>query len=358
MIELLQKLISFDTTQRENVAMEYIEQYIRSLHGNKVIYEKQEIGDNGRYNLIIKNTDHPDIILAWHLDVVPEFSKEQFIPKISGNRLYGRGAIDMKSWVAINLSLIDFMLKHHIKFFVLCYADEESNFLWMKKFVEAYAGKIHPKLTIMTEPTDLKIIGWFRGMASLQLTIKWKSVHSAMKHLGVNAISEYVYFVDYLEKYLQSKDKEGYQSLTNIAELHWGLQKEWLIVWKANMVPDFAQGKFSLRLGHAFSPEWLRAFTQAYFIGQWVEIIDMKIHAMYPPLIQTILKTKYSKYGTVEEGLTFWFSDIQLIKDGIGCDCLLIWPGPIKKAHQADEYVDIDTLSKAKEIIERILKQF
>jgi len=63
----------------------------------------------------------------------------------------------MKAGVAINITLIDVMLKHDIKFRVLCYADEEYHFRGMKKFTEIYGGKIHPKLTIVTEPTNAKI---------------------------------------------------------------------------------------------------------------------------------------------------------------------------------------------------------
>jgi acetylornithine deacetylase/succinyl-diaminopimelate desuccinylase-like protein len=49
------------------------------------------------------------------------------------------------------------------------------------------------------------------------MEIKGKSVHSARKHLGINAIEEYVHFMDALEKYMQTKDIEGYVSLTNLA---------------------------------------------------------------------------------------------------------------------------------------------
>jgi acetylornithine deacetylase/succinyl-diaminopimelate desuccinylase-like protein len=84
------KLISFNTTQNENAAMQYIEQYVKEKYGDAVVCKHQAIGDNNRYNLIIKNTDQPDIILAGHVDTVPELSKEQFIPKIEGNTLYGR----------------------------------------------------------------------------------------------------------------------------------------------------------------------------------------------------------------------------------------------------------------------------
>jgi acetylornithine deacetylase/succinyl-diaminopimelate desuccinylase-like protein len=60
----------------------------------------------------------------------------------------------------------------------------------------------------------------------------------------------------------------------------------------------------------------------------------------------------------VEEGYTFGYSDVQFVKEYLGGDCLLIWPGPNEKSHQADEYVEIDSIKKAKAIIENILKDF
>lgn len=90
MLELTKKLISFDTTQNETTAMQFIEQYVTERYGDHIICEQQSIHKDDRVNLIIKNTDQPDIILAGHIDTVPVLSKEQFIPKIEGNKLYGR----------------------------------------------------------------------------------------------------------------------------------------------------------------------------------------------------------------------------------------------------------------------------
>ncbi|MEI6118751.1 MAG: hypothetical protein WCP92_06055 [bacterium] len=41
-------------------------------------------------------------------------------------------------------------------------------------------------------------------------------------------------------------------------------------------------------------------------------------------MIQVGLEAKYAKYGTVENGATFGYSDIQLVKEHLGGDCLLI----------------------------------
>lgn len=356
MLDLTKKLISFDTTKNENTAMQFIENYVKEKYGDKVLCEQQSIGDNDRYNLIIKNTDQPDVILAGHVDTVPEFSKDQFAPRIEDNKLYGRGAVDMKAGVAINIQLIDFMLKNNIKFRVLCYADEEYNFLWMKKFTEVNWGKIHPKLTIVTEPTNTTIYTGFRWIATLHMEIKGKSVHSARKNFGINAIEEYVHFIDALEKFIQSKDTEGYQSLTNLAWLHGGIYKEWQIIWQDNIVPSVAKGNFSLRLGNNFTYEVFEWFMKKYFTDKWIEIIDITKNIWYNPLIQSGLEKKYEKYGIVEPGFTFGYSDIQFIKEKIGGDCILIWPWPNEQSHQADEYVEIDSITKAKKIIENILQ--
>lgn len=355
MIDFIQKLISFDSTYKENDAMKFIQGYVEDIYGDKLHYEQQDIGDDWRYNLVIKNTDQPDIILAWHVDVVPAFSQEQFVPVIKDNRLYWRWAVDMKAWVAINIALIDFMIKNNIKFWVLCYADEEYNFLGMKKFIETYQWKIAPALTIVTEPTDTKIYTWFRGIASVDLKIRGKSVHSAIKYSWINAITEYVYFVDHLEKHLQSRDTYGYQSLVNLSWIDWWIDKWWTIVWQDNIVPNIANWNFSLRLWNIFSPEELTDFVNNYFGNKWIEILAMHIKVWCNPLIQVWLKEQYGKYWTVEEWYTFWYSDGQFIKEHIGWDCLLIWPGPNEKSHQIDEYVDIESISKAKEIIEKIL---
>jgi len=43
MLDFIMKLISFNTTKNEKDAMKFIEKYVRNLHGNTLMYEKQEI---------------------------------------------------------------------------------------------------------------------------------------------------------------------------------------------------------------------------------------------------------------------------------------------------------------------------
>lgn len=55
--------------------------------------------------LIITNKNkNPYLWLAAHLDVVPG-SNDQFVPKVDGDRLYGRGAYDIKMAIAVFMQI-------------------------------------------------------------------------------------------------------------------------------------------------------------------------------------------------------------------------------------------------------------
>src|SRR5215207_1573841 len=68
----------------------------------------------------------PTIVLHGHLDVVPGDS-EQFEPRIEGDRLYGRGAYDMKGGLAaIMCATRDLAAQDKVKVHFVCCCDEES----------------------------------------------------------------------------------------------------------------------------------------------------------------------------------------------------------------------------------------
>jgi hypothetical protein len=65
---------------------------------------------------------------------------------------------------------------------------------------------------------------------------------------------------------------------------------------------------------------------QQYFTSKGVEIVNATIKIRCNPMIQKGLENIYGAYGEVIEGYTFGYSDVQLIKEHIGGDCLLIGP--------------------------------
>src|SRR3712207_1362913 len=69
----------------------------------------------------------PTIVLHGHLDVVPAHA-EQFDPKIDGDRLYGRGAYDMKGALAAMMTAtVEVAERTDVRVHFVCVADEESD---------------------------------------------------------------------------------------------------------------------------------------------------------------------------------------------------------------------------------------
>jgi succinyl-diaminopimelate desuccinylase len=106
LLKTIKDLISFKTTDGRfdefNRAVNYVREFFKGT--NVTIFEH-------RYNnypaLVIstKGTKHHHILLQGHLDVV-NGRDEQFIPRIEGEKLYGRGSVDMKGFVALAMHAV------------------------------------------------------------------------------------------------------------------------------------------------------------------------------------------------------------------------------------------------------------
>ena len=370
LIRYLMNLISYDTTKSEVECMKYIENILFEQLWEKITIEKQDIWDNGRYNLIIKNTDDPKLLLAWHIDVVPVQSETQFDPYIEWDKLYGRWSTDMKWWVSILMDILPDLASSDTKFRTLFYCDEEYYFKWMKAFTEKHKRKIQPELVIIPEPTDNKLLLSFRWCVECDITLQGKASHAARKHEWVSAIDEMTLFYQQLQKFLTSKDTQDFwfTSAVNLAHIQWGYQNDTgELIKRANIVPNHATATFDIRLWNDISQDEFDAFCDEYFkhreteiktaswIKEWLTLLKKDIKFWLSPLLQKHLESTYSKHGEINPWTEFGYSDIQMIKEHIWGDCIQVWAWPNEKSHQGDEYVSIPMLLKAREQIRKLL---
>ncbi|HSW87564.1 MAG TPA: M20/M25/M40 family metallo-hydrolase [Candidatus Saccharimonadales bacterium] len=131
-------------------------------------------------------TNHFDIILNAHLDVVPAEEK-QFIPYEKDGKLYGRGAKDMKAASAVMILLfkelakkVDYTLGLQIV------TDEEPGGLDGTGY-QVQQG-VTGKFIICGEGTDLIIINKAKARMLVKLTTTGISAHSAYPWRGDNAV--------------------------------------------------------------------------------------------------------------------------------------------------------------------------
>ncbi|MEL7089523.1 MAG: M20/M25/M40 family metallo-hydrolase, partial [Planctomycetota bacterium] len=161
--------------------------------------------DPGRCNLFatIGPVDRPGYILSGHVDVVPaeepDWLGDPFVLRQDGERLIGRGAVDMKGFVAAVLAAVpqiaamDLATPLHI---ALSY-DEEAGCRGVPHLIGDLPRLCKPPLgCFVGEPTGMTPVLRHKGKATLEVTAKGISGHSARPDLARNAIHALVAVLD------------------------------------------------------------------------------------------------------------------------------------------------------------------
>ena len=128
------------------------------------------------------------VLLHGHLDVVPG-RPEQFAPRVEGDRLYGRGAYDMKGALAcLLLALADLRGQEEVQVRLGIVPDEEGEEETDRggqRLVEAgFVGDF----AITGEPTDMHVGVAAKGVLAMRIQVLGRAAHGATPWLGENAI--------------------------------------------------------------------------------------------------------------------------------------------------------------------------
>jgi len=341
----------------------FVYEYLKKNTNLKV--EKQFV-ENKRFNIVAYKNLNPEVIFFSHLDTVPPKNPRSnpIKPMEKDGKIFGLGSVDMKSGLAISLSIANkFKNKENIAY--IFSVDEEYEFKGAKILVEKY--KFKPKLIINPEPTSLKILNGCRGVTEFTLKVHGKSCHAGSKYLGVNAIEKSVELFNKLQKEISKYDNEGGKNSLNLAGLNGGILRDKdQIVSSGNIVPNYASCVAEIRISNKkltkkFIENKINSISKK--IGVKVSDINFKF-LMNPAFTPTInLKNfenilKENKIEPVYRDVnTAGYFEVQFLQEIWGGDILVFGPGPAEQAHQEEEYVDMDTIEKTERVFEDFVKR-
>ena len=213
-IKILSDLISFKTISGEdnNQLINYCDKILKKLGATSFkTFDK----DKKRVNLFAtlkakKPNGKMPIILSGHTDVVPVskgWSTDPFKAVIKDDKLFGRGACDMKGFIACILAYAPIFSKSNL--------DRDINFSFT--FDEETACKGAPILIeelkkrgikkgicIVGEPTNMKIIDAHKGCYEYTTYFEGLAGHSSQPHKGVSAVE---YAARYVNKLIELRKK-------------------------------------------------------------------------------------------------------------------------------------------------------
>ena len=187
---LAQRLISYDTSRPEELvaAAGFVKGWLESRD-----IEVHEHDHNGTPALVAEvgppaSPGIPCVVLHGHLDVVPG-RPEQFTPRLEGDRLFGRGAYDMKGALAAMMcALKDLGSTSPVRVRLLCVPDEESEELDERCTDALVLGGLGGNFAITGEPTDLHIGIQAKGVLALRIEVHGRAAHGSTPWLGDNAV--------------------------------------------------------------------------------------------------------------------------------------------------------------------------
>jgi succinyl-diaminopimelate desuccinylase len=128
------------------------------------------------------------VLLHGHVDVVPGHP-EQFQPRVDGDRLYGRGAYDMKGALAcLMLALADLRDQDQVRVRLGIVPDEESEEAADRGGDRLVKTGFVGDFAITGEPTDMHVGVAAKGVLAMRIQVYGRAAHGATPWLGQNAI--------------------------------------------------------------------------------------------------------------------------------------------------------------------------
>jgi succinyl-diaminopimelate desuccinylase len=186
-VALTERLVAFDTSSREGLgrAAEFIGGWLESRD-----IEARQIEARGLPVTMaeVGPADAPTLVMHGHLDVVPA-GAEQFEPRLEDDRLYGRGAYDMKGALAVMmLVLLDARDQDRVRLRLGVVSDEESEEEANRGSDALVDDGFLGDFAITGEPTNLQVGVQAKGVLAMRLGVSGRAAHGATPWLGDNAI--------------------------------------------------------------------------------------------------------------------------------------------------------------------------
>ncbi|MFT6904723.1 MAG: acetylornithine deacetylase [Oleiphilaceae bacterium] len=322
----------------------------------------------GKYNLIATlGEGDGGLLLAGHTDTVPydegQWLSDPFKVIEKDNRLYGLGTIDMKGFFAFVIEVLKEMDLNNLKkpLRILATADEETTMSGAQDI--AQQKSIKPDYAIIGEPTGLVPVIMHKGHMSEGIRITGRSGHSSDPDKGLNAI-EIMYLVigelkkvqqTFKEKYFNEHFEVPYPTL-NFGSINGGDSPNRIcgccdLHIDMRPIPGISTNELFITVKEALS-EIEKRYPNS------VEIYHLHdpIPSYQCPTHSDLIENAQIYTGNSAQSANYC-TEAPFIQQ-LGCDTIVLGPGHIAQAHQANEYLDLSFVKPTKSVIAKMITQY
>jgi acetylornithine deacetylase len=373
-LELAGELIGFDTVSRNsNLGLiEWVRDHLKRLGvESRLTYD----ATRGKANLFATLGDArgTGIVLCGHTDVVPvdgqPWDSDPFKATRRDDRIYGRGAADMKGFIACTLAAVPDFLAAPLKRPVhLAYTyDEEVGCLGAPALLrDLQAAGIKPAGCIVGEPTGMQVMIGHKGLRVYRCCVRGREMHSSLAPDGVNAIEYAARLVARVrEVALDLRDQGPRDESFSVpyVTMSTGTIRGGTA---SNIVPRDCEFRFDLRYTPRSDPdepvERLRRYAAETLLPEMRRTsadTDIRIELEEDaPALDTSAEDRMTHLGTRLSGDPR-LGRAPFATDGghfhrAGIPTIVIGPGSIEQAHQPNEYIELAQIAQCETFLERV----
>lgn len=357
--EVLGRLVSFDTTSRlsNRALVAWIESYLRDfgVEGRLTFAEE---GAKANLHAIIGPRVDGGIALSGHTDCVPvddqHWTADPFTLRREDGRLIGRGATDMKGFVACMLAMVPEFVAAPLKRPIhLCFTfDEETTFAGAPILIDALPGDGPlPAGCIVGEPTSMQPVIAHKESRTWFAKVRGVTGHSSRTDLTANALmaaAEAVAWMAAQARWYRDHGRRAEGFDVPYSTVHCGLFRAGETM---NTVPDFAEFWMEMRAVPGDDPYSLVERLKAY-VAERIEPEMKAVHPdcgfrfeerMHAPGLDTpedhALVTLVKQLTGHNGATRVAYGTEAGLYQRAGIPTVVCGPGHIAQAHQPDEWI-------------------
>lgn len=371
-LSILERLIAFDTTSRNsNLALiGWVEDYL-AQHGVQPRRVANDDASKANVFATVGPAAPGGVILSGHTDVVPvdgqDWTSDPWELSQREGKLFGRGTADMKTFLALALAYVPCFAAGSRPVHLAMSYDEEIGCLGAPAMIECIRAELpDPAFAIVGEPSEMRIIDGHKGIAVFEVTIRGHEAHSSLVDQGISAnmvAVELMHELSTIARTLRDgadlkSDFDPPQATLTIGTMQGGTA--------ANILAGEARFQFDLRcppsedVAAILAPfkalcEKKNAEIQSLFPDTGVSIEQL---ADAPPLSSdgsehaVTFVRKLTGENTPTAKVAYAAEAGQFQRAGF--PTIICGPGSIEQAHQPDEWISLDQVSRGAAFMQRL----
>jgi acetylornithine deacetylase len=375
-LSILADLVAFDTVSRNsNLALiDWVERHL-AAQGVASRRFPDETGRKAALFATIGPASGQGYVLSGHTDVVPvdgqDWSSEPFALRIGNGRAYGRGAVDMKGYLACCLALVPDMLAAELSRPIhLAFSyDEEVGCVGVRPMLAWLAEQeAKPLGAFIGEPSDMRVVIGHKGKRSARIIVTGTSAHSSLAPTAVNAVHYGARIVARIADIAARLERGGARdalydithSTGHVGMMHGGEA--------LNIVPDRCEIIFEFRTIGEDDPDELMEEVRRYAVGELLPQmkavdgradIEMDVFAGFagldtPPQAEIVSLAKHLS-GRNDHSKVAYGTEAGLFTAMAGIPAVVLGPGSITQAHKPDEFIELSQLESCLSMLGRLV---